>query len=350
MTESHNPWTEDGEHVKSAYSMTLGYHYDGGWTVFPGHKGDSEFLIVEVDYLPSTDRWMHTRTYMSAHQGSGWEGESGWWYQNWRHNGLMQYPTKTLGYHRVWVSKEKHANYGSEGTCDSEPGGCSNGSNERVSIRRQDNIGENHRRLLLWVRSRLGYPGDECSQARSAGHHATQRQGNSCDPVWDGAIFGVLPGILAAGLLVNISQWEPRSDRTVVAFSAALGALGGLLIDGAACNAANGEGSERRSLLERSRAFESAMSGVQTQFTRPLLNRRCDFPMYTLPLISGDSVRQPVQTLLMESVVDSQLNLPGTVLTTPLSPEQQGQRTGCLSINLLEPLRGLATVSNTRVP
>lgn len=98
------------------------------------------------------------------------------------------------------------------------------------------------------------------AQAPSSNPQAAQEREESCDPLWDGAIFGVLPGVLAGGLLVNISQWEPRSDQTVFLFSAALGALGGFLIDAAACNSPNGEESERRLFFGSSLAFESTTS------------------------------------------------------------------------------------------
>jgi hypothetical protein len=141
----------------------LGYHKDGGWSfAFPAHNGDSEFLIVEVAYDHQEETWKHTRTFMSSHQGSP-SGESGWWYHNWRDRGYIEYPYTVNGYHRVWVEKNKHANYGTEATCDDGPaGGCGSGWQERVDVRIEDNIGEYSHNLLTFVSSRQGYPGTEC--------------------------------------------------------------------------------------------------------------------------------------------------------------------------------------------
>src|SRR5688572_5935349 len=75
------------------------------------------------------------------------------------------------------------------------------------------------------------------------------RDPRECDPFWDGALWGLLPGVLAGGVLIIVSQSGDQDSSKVIVASAALGVLGGLLIDGATCNPLVEKDGEQFSLL-----------------------------------------------------------------------------------------------------
>lgn len=140
--------------IRVAY--LLGYHDD------VEHIGDSEFLIVDIAYVEGADSWRSSRMFTSAHYGTGGD-LSGWSY----HNQVLEYPGIFMTYPRSWVSIGKHANYPTKDGCNTNTpfyyDNCyTNGWSERVSVRRQDNIGELENQLILVVSSRSGFPGDEC--------------------------------------------------------------------------------------------------------------------------------------------------------------------------------------------
>ncbi len=103
-----------GEFVRIAYMPA--YYLDGGT---PGsgataHVGDSEFIMVGVQYNPSTQHWEVRDAYLSAHAGKPTVSSE---YVRLRDN--LEYPTRYLAYPRVWVSRGKHANYKSRSDCNS---------------------------------------------------------------------------------------------------------------------------------------------------------------------------------------------------------------------------------------
>ena len=98
-----------GERVRIAYMP--GYYEDCG---IKPHKGDSEFIMVEVQYNPSTMHWELNELFLSAHAGeitnsSDWTTDPS----------QVQYPSgRAKSYPRVWVAKDKHANYRSRSACN----------------------------------------------------------------------------------------------------------------------------------------------------------------------------------------------------------------------------------------
>jgi hypothetical protein len=134
----------------------LGYYADGGCCGLSGHVGDSEFIVLEAAYNQTDNVWYTTRAYLSAHVNQNWPGPgadgSRWWYGD-----EMEYPWNR-GYPRIYVSKEKHANYPTDSACDSGGwiGGDSCGGSffdQRVGVQRTRNIGELNRQLVNCVSS-----------------------------------------------------------------------------------------------------------------------------------------------------------------------------------------------------
>jgi hypothetical protein len=108
----------------------LAYHFDGGspspfCKPYGGkdkcaaHFGDSEFVMLHLRYMPTTKHWVVAGALMSAHFGTG--GLFGWAFDSsqWYGPSQLQYPDKSRGYPRVWVARDKHANYNSRSSCDS---------------------------------------------------------------------------------------------------------------------------------------------------------------------------------------------------------------------------------------
>ena len=91
------------------------YHRDPGG---PGgtyaHRGDSEFVVIWVSFDTNDGRWKTALTYTSAHFNGF--GNPGYSRLNWADE--VEYPSNYLGYPRVWVSKNKHANYPTQGWCN----------------------------------------------------------------------------------------------------------------------------------------------------------------------------------------------------------------------------------------
>lgn len=76
------------------------------------HVGDSEFVMVEAAFNPTTSHWELVRVFLSAHDmspnhRSEWAG-----YQE------MFYGLRWRGYPKVFVARNKHANYKSEQACE----------------------------------------------------------------------------------------------------------------------------------------------------------------------------------------------------------------------------------------
>lgn len=147
--------------IRVAY--LLGYHNDMGPF---GHKGDSEFLILEAFYESVTGRWRFNRVYMSAHYGASGPGpgpdSSRWWYSY-----EVQYPTQDYGYPRVWVSRNKHGNYPNDSECDAGAwyytDDCdAGGGGGRVAVHQDRNIGEKTDQIINAAPSPdPQYPGTE---------------------------------------------------------------------------------------------------------------------------------------------------------------------------------------------
>lgn len=95
----------------------IGYHRDCG-NLIPqggGHEGDSEFVILEV-LAGLGGTWVLERMFTSAHLGS-----PVFWSSDW-HDWTQVFQVAVLGGRpKVVVSRNKHANYRSVGSCDQNP-------------------------------------------------------------------------------------------------------------------------------------------------------------------------------------------------------------------------------------
>ncbi len=90
-----------GRFVRIAY--LLSYYKDCG---AGAHRGDSEMITVQVTYNPNTQHWHFMKAFLTAHYLSA--NSNSLWYTP----SSLQFPTgDTLDYPRVFVSKNKHANY-----------------------------------------------------------------------------------------------------------------------------------------------------------------------------------------------------------------------------------------------
>jgi hypothetical protein len=95
------------------------YYADGGnCPLNCGHDGDSEFMMVDVEYVPSTGRFMTISVFLSAHCNAG---QFGFWDDDcrsyspdffWYVDGVDR------GAPIVWVANGTNANYPSLARCD----------------------------------------------------------------------------------------------------------------------------------------------------------------------------------------------------------------------------------------
>ncbi|MEX2281938.1 MAG: hypothetical protein WEE89_05605 [Gemmatimonadota bacterium] len=159
-TISTNPYDEDitrepywaaidaGTEIRVAYLPS--YHFDNGnefsgicdfetWGFCAGHFGDSEFTIAHIGYNPSTQHWLLNRLYTSAHWGT--IGNSSVWSDSTQ----VEYPQKTRWWPRVYVARDKHANYRSRSTCNAgglETDSCEeNIDTDRLTVLEYRNVG-----------------------------------------------------------------------------------------------------------------------------------------------------------------------------------------------------------------
>lgn len=77
------------------------------------HTGDSEFIIVDVRYDPSSNHWVTQTSFLSAHCLTSADGDCRWWDRA----SFQWVDAKRYGAPVVWVAERKHANYYSLGQC-----------------------------------------------------------------------------------------------------------------------------------------------------------------------------------------------------------------------------------------
>lgn len=87
----------------------------GSPTMRPLHNGDSEFIILDVTYDPSDNRWKLDQAFYSAHWNTANDHStaSAW--------GDLEYRLNPRGYPQAWVALNKHSNYPTEAMCDGIP-------------------------------------------------------------------------------------------------------------------------------------------------------------------------------------------------------------------------------------
>jgi hypothetical protein len=143
-----------------------------------GHAGDSESIWLDVTYNADTHHWVLYRANLSAHDGYNLYSQGPGGYA-----AGLDYPSHLGAYPRVWVSIDKHANYGSYAECDAGEFGfdnCGADTYERVSADGITNLGSRAHQFRNCVNSTNPlYSGDgkqECywTGARFAGWQTFQ--------------------------------------------------------------------------------------------------------------------------------------------------------------------------------
>jgi hypothetical protein len=92
------------------------YHYDVGVNIafdsFEDHAGDSEFVVFEI--RQTSTGWELDRAFLSAHYKKwGWDASST------RDGSVFDYPNSAYRTRpKIWIAKDKHANYHSQDKCD----------------------------------------------------------------------------------------------------------------------------------------------------------------------------------------------------------------------------------------
>ncbi len=104
----NDPAYQWGEFVRIAYMPS--YYRDCGTA---GHVGDSEFIMVGVQYNPSTQHWEVRDGYLSAHAGTPTNSS-----EYVRHREDFGYPTRQFAYPLIYIAKAKHGNYKSRDDCN----------------------------------------------------------------------------------------------------------------------------------------------------------------------------------------------------------------------------------------
>lgn len=98
--------------VRIAY--LLSYYIDDGvdsplcpsWPdLCAGHYGDSEWILLDIAYVQSTQHWILRVAYYSEHNGFNFYGQSPKGYPM-----ALVYPDRNGGYPRSYVAISKHAN------------------------------------------------------------------------------------------------------------------------------------------------------------------------------------------------------------------------------------------------
>jgi hypothetical protein len=129
------------------------YHRDpGGALGLYAHRGDSEFMVLWVYFDSNDGRWKTLFMYTSAHYDAYPD------YSRLNFATEMEYPSNYLGYAKIWVSRNKHANYITKGRCDT--GGlvgfdtCDNNQDAgRLLVDRYRNLGSSSHPILSTVAS-----------------------------------------------------------------------------------------------------------------------------------------------------------------------------------------------------
>ena len=117
-----HPLNSAGDSIRLIYLPA--YFRDCGWRGFQkalrfgrsnAHAGDSELIVVDVR-REQADRWLTTAVFLSAHCYGRSDGRCRWF----RGDELAEFEwVVPSGAPRVWVARDKHANYPSRRACES---------------------------------------------------------------------------------------------------------------------------------------------------------------------------------------------------------------------------------------
>jgi hypothetical protein len=145
-----------------SYHMDWGDPETGG---YGSHSGDSEFVILYVEFDESTEHWLLTGAFYAAHH----ENYALNLWDTYKPASGFEMPDKVNGYPRVWVANDKHASYPHKRACNN--GGAlnaddcnSNVDDERIEVSHLRNIGSADNPFTNCVASEnpISYPGTEC--------------------------------------------------------------------------------------------------------------------------------------------------------------------------------------------
>lgn len=105
--------------VRIAYMPT--YYDDCGYKYNPdsrgdAHRGDSEMITVEVVFNSGTRHWEFLRMWTSAHYGVTYpyRGDA----SRWNSVDMTQFPVRSRAFPKVFVARDKHANYNTISFCE----------------------------------------------------------------------------------------------------------------------------------------------------------------------------------------------------------------------------------------
>jgi hypothetical protein len=121
-----------GEFVRIAYMPA--YYRDCG---LDGHDGDSEFLMVGIEFNAGTRHWQLREAFLSAHYHTANEHSI---YTN--DPTSLTYPSgRPRSYPLVWIAKGKHADYRTQGQCNAVNDCSGNTTVGRIKVYHNHNAG-----------------------------------------------------------------------------------------------------------------------------------------------------------------------------------------------------------------
>ena len=118
-----DPLSSAGDSVRVAYLPA--YFLDCGWRGFQralrlgrsnAHAGDSEIIVIDVRRV-GTDSWQTTGVFLSAHCFGRSDGRCRWF--RGAELETFAWTDGALSAPRVWVARDKHANYPNRAACES---------------------------------------------------------------------------------------------------------------------------------------------------------------------------------------------------------------------------------------
>ncbi len=182
-------WAVQPSAAPGAYSVRIFYalaYYDD-----EGHKGDSEFIWIDVESVATSSLWALQQIFLSAHWGEGFPADRSALIARGSYD---EYVDVYGGRPVVWVSQGKHANYRSRGECNKYPfiDGCSNSISSTLPALPSANLGSRNTKLINCVGTRTGnfsaHPGNECFWDFAS------FKGWNIDPSGDVTSYGLLLG------------------------------------------------------------------------------------------------------------------------------------------------------------
>jgi hypothetical protein len=89
------------------------YYNDCGGGSIGDHRGDSEFVMVQVHFNSTTQHWEFQQMWLSAHYGTTFDTDR----SRWVDDSETRFSRRPLGHPWISVAKRKHANYRNDSVC-----------------------------------------------------------------------------------------------------------------------------------------------------------------------------------------------------------------------------------------